>query len=176
MLQTDTVRRFLFDRDGALTGWEVGVARVAVDRDDDGRITTLTESVTAARCSCTGRTPGSSTSWCTDDGRSVRYRRDGATAGSAARRRDAGSVEYRWDGDLLIAVVDADGVAAFVNEYDERRPGACRRLSPFGRVSTYRYDDTGLTVFSDAAGVVQAMRHDRIRQPDGDHRRRRLRR
>ena len=29
-------------------------------------------------------------------------------------------------------------------------------------MSSYRYDDTGLTVFSDAAGVVQAMRHDRF--------------
>ena len=36
------------------------------------------------------------------------------------------------------------------------------QLSPFGRLSTYRYDDNGLTVFSDAAGVVQAMRHDRL--------------
>ena len=36
------------------------------------------------------------------------------------------------------------------------------QTSPFGRVSSYRYDDTGLTVFSDAAGVVQAMRHDRF--------------
>ena len=36
------------------------------------------------------------------------------------------------------------------------------QTSPFGRVSRYRYDDTGLTVFSDAGGVVQAMRHDRF--------------
>ena len=74
---------------------------------------------------------------------------------------DAGSVEYRWDGDLLVAAVDADGVAAFVNVYDEDGR-VLSQLSPFGRLSTYRYDDTGLTVFSDAAGVVQAMRHDRF--------------
>ena len=29
-------------------------------------------------------------------------------------------------------------------------------------MSTYEYEESGLTVFSDAAGVVQGMRHDRL--------------
>ena len=159
VLQVDPYRRFLFDIGGALTGWQVGVARVAVERDDAGRIGALTESVTG-RSLRINWADGGVSELSTDDGRSVRYSRDGSRRIRGVTS-DAGSLEYRWDGDLLVAAVDADGVAAFVNVYDEDGR-VLSQLSPFGRLSTYRYDDDGLTVFSDAAGVVQAMRHDRL--------------
>jgi RHS repeat-associated protein len=158
-LHVDPYRRFLFDADGRLTGWEAGVARVAAERDVSGRITALTESVTG-RSLRIGWAAGVVSELSAGEGRFVRYSRDGAGRIRGVRS-DSGSVEYRWDGDFLVAAVDADGVAAFVNTYDDDGR-VLSQLSPFGRLSTYRYDDTGLTVFSDAAGVVQAMRHDRF--------------
>ena len=44
---------------------------------------------------------------------------------------DAGPVHYVWDGSLLLSVVDGDGVAAFVNEYDGDGR-VTRQISPFG--------------------------------------------
>lgn len=159
VVQTDTVRRFLFDVEGRLTGWHIGVARVSVVRDESGRVVGLVEEVTG-RSLHIGWTPdGLIDELVTDDGRSVRYLRgdDGVLVGA---RSGAGSVQYRWDGLLLVSVLDADGVAAFVNVYDDEWRVESQ-TSPFGRVSTYTYDESGLTVFSDAAGVVQSMRHDR---------------
>lgn len=159
ILQADTVRRFMFDSDGRLAGWQVGVAKVSLVRDESDRIIDLVEHVTGRSLHVDWTSEGLVDRLSTDDGRSVRYQRDGDGVLVGALS-DAGSVRYAWDGPLLVSVVDADEVAAFVNVYDEQ----CRvaiQTSPFGRVSTYDYDESGLTVFSDAAGVVQAMRHDR---------------
>ena len=161
VLQTDVVRRFLFDADGALTGWRVGVAEVTVARDAADRIVALHERVTGRSLAIVWRGDGLVERLVSDDGRTVEYQRDDD---GVLQRVDgvAGAVEYVWDDDLLISVVDADGVAAFVNEYDGDDHKVVRQTSPFGRVSTYEYEETGLTVFSDAAGVVQGMRHDRL--------------
>lgn len=160
VLQTDLFRRFLFDARGDLTGWCVGVARVEVRRDDTGRIVELFEALTGRTLRVEWTVDGLVERLTTDDGRSVVYQRDddGVLLGA---RSDAGSISYVWDGTLLVSVVDADGVELFVNVYDDTGR-VVEQTAPFGRVSTYRYEDTGLTVFSDAAGVVQAMRHDRL--------------
>ena len=161
VLQTDVVRRFRFDADGALTGWRVGVAEVTVARDAADRIVALHERVTGRSLEIVWRGDGLVERLVSDDGRTVEYQRD--DDGVLQRVVGvAGAVDYVWDDDLLISVVDADGVAAFVNEYDGDDHKVVRQTSPFGRVSTYEYEESGLTVFSDAAGVVQGMRHDRL--------------
>ena len=161
VLQTDVVRRFRFDADGALTGWHVGVAEVTVTRDAAHRIVALHERVTGRSLAIVWRGDGLVERLVSDDGRTVEYQRD--HEGLLQRVTGvAGAVEYVWDDDLLISVVDADGVAAFVNEYDGDDHKVVRQTSPFGRVSTYEYEESGLTVFSDAAGVVQGMRHDHL--------------
>ena len=71
----------------------------------------------------------------------------------------AGALHYSWDGNLLLSVTDNDGVAAFVNEYDEGGR-VVRQVSPFGRVTTYTYQVPGATVIADERGVRQAMVHD----------------
>ncbi len=161
VLQTDVVRRFRFDADGALTGWRVGVAEVTAARDAADRIVALHERVTGRSLEIVWRGDGLVERLVSDDGRTVEYQRD--DDGLLQRVVGvAGAVEYVWDDDLLISVVDADGVAAFVNEYDGDDHKVVRQTSPFGRVSTYEYEESGLTVFSDAAGVAQGMRHDRL--------------
>ena len=59
----------------------------------------------------------------------------------------------------MLSVVDNDGVAAFVNEYDEDGR-VVRQTSPFGRITEYTYQVPGATVISDERGVRQAMVHD----------------
>src|SRR3954453_19217027 len=117
VLQTDVVRRFLFDADGGLTGWRVGVAEVIVARDAGGRIVGLHERVTGRSLEIVRRDDALVERLISDDGRHTDYQRD---ADGVLQRvaGGGGTVEYVWDGDLLISVVDADGVAAFVNEYD----------------------------------------------------------
>ena len=158
VLHTDHVRSFMFDDEGRLTGWHVGVARVTVTRDGTGRIIGLHEQVTG-RSLAVLWAGGLVESLTTDDGRTVSYTRrdDGAIVEAKSH---AGSLEYRWDGTLLTSVVDADGVAAFTNVYDDTGR-VLRQTSPFGRVTTYRYDPSGQTVITDGAGVHQAMIHDR---------------
>ena len=148
----------MFDDEGRLTGWHVGVARVTVTRDGTGRIIGLHEQVTG-RSLAVLWAGGLVESLTTDDGRTVSYTRrdDGAIVEAKSH---AGSLEYRWDGTLLTSVVDADGVAAFTNVYDDTGR-VLQQTSPFGRVTTYRYDPSGQTVITDGAGVHQAMIHDR---------------
>ena len=159
-LTADAIRTFRFDVDGRLTGWDVGVARVVVARDDDDRIVRLDELVTGRSLQIEWTTDSEISVLRSRDGRSVRYLRDGEYRIVRAES-DVSWVTYTWDDDLLISAADADGVALFVNEYDD---GArvVRQTSPFGRVSSYEYRDDGMTVFRDAAGVVQAMQHDRF--------------
>ncbi len=167
-LDTDEIRRFDFDRFGALTGWQVGVARVTVEHDHALRIVTVTESVTGRSLSIDWTTVAGGTDITTDvidsitasDGRSLRYQRagDGTLLGAVSH---SGSVTYRWNAELLEAVIDPDGVELFVNSYDEDRR-VVSQLSPFGRTSSYTYRDDGMTVITDADGVTQAMKHDRF--------------
>lgn len=157
-LRTDVDRCWRFDATGRLVGWRVGVAQVVVRRDGE-RIVGLDELVTGRSLAVTWDDAGFVARLTTDRGWCVEYRRDeaGRLAGVSSA---AGALSYEWDRSMLVSVVDADGVAAFVNDYDDGGR-VVRQTSPFGRICTYRYDDDGLTVFADAAGVVQAMRHDR---------------
>ncbi len=154
----DHLRTFDFDADGVLRGWSVGVARVVVERDRSGSIVALAESVTGRSVSIewTGRFVSSITS---DDGRTVRYERDGDDQVLRAESH-AGWVDYEWDGGLLRSVVDPDGVALFVNDHDEHRR-VVRQVGQHGRVTGYRYDASGLTAITGDDGVRQAMVHDR---------------
>ena len=170
-LQTDTVRRFLFDRDGALTGWEVGVARVAIDRDADGRITTLTEHVTGRSLQVHWSRTGVVDELVADDdsGRSLPARRGRPPAGCHVagglrrvplgrrpadrgrrrrrRRRLRQRVRRPWAGDDADQSVRAGVVVPLRRHRSDRVLRCCRRRP------------------GDAPRPV--------RQPDGDHRRRR---
>lgn len=159
VLHADHLRRFRFDAAGCLLGWEVGVARVVVERDEGGRVVRLRELVTGRSLAVRWHA-GVIAEIVAGDGRTIAYERDddGTITGA---RSDAGAVTYVWAGDLLVSVLDADGVALFTNVYDADRR-VTSQTSPFGRVATYEYRDDGMTVFSDAAGVVQAMHHDRF--------------
>lgn len=157
-LHADPTRSFAYDAEGRLTGWSVGVARVSVTRGEGGRVIGLHEQVTG-RSLGIAWADGQVESVSTDDGRTVAYTR-GEHGVITAARSHAGSLAYSWDGTLLTAVLDADGVAAFVNHYDERGR-VVEQTSPFGRVTTYRYDPSGSTVITDGDGVRQAMIHDR---------------
>ncbi|WP_040493076.1 DUF6531 domain-containing protein [Ilumatobacter nonamiensis] len=159
MLVTDHVRRFHFDAAGALTGWDVGVARVQVERTRSGVITAMRETVTG-RTVTVAWADGMVSSIIADDGRRVDYTRDDESRIVRAESR-SGWMRYEWDGDLLRSVVDPDGVAMFVNDYDEQRRVE-RQVSQFGRVTSYRYDASGSTIITgDDDGVRQAMIHDR---------------
>ena len=152
----DGRRCWRFDADGALTGWSVGTSSVSVERDDTGRIVRLI----AAR---SGRSidvewhDGRVGSLTTDDGRRVDYVHDGDVLTSTTSR--SGRIDYTSDGALLLAAHDLDGVTQFLNVYDEFGR-VTEQTSPFGRVTAYRYDETGTTVITDERGVRQAMIHD----------------
>lgn len=150
-------RRWSFDADGVSTGWSVDTSEVAVERDSDGRIVRMI-----------GRRSGRSVEvrWSgslvasveTDDGRRVDYRHDGDVLTSATSR--SGRIDYISDDHaLLLEARDLDGVSQFVNVYDAIGR-VVEQTSPFGRVTTYRYDATGATVITDERGVRQAMVHD----------------
>ena len=121
-----------------------------------------------ASSGCTSSTPiGRSTvawdgelvsSLTASDGRTVSYTRDDAGQ-LATVSTVAGDLHYAWAGNLLLSVVDNDGVAAFVNEYDEDGR-VVRQTSPFGRITEYTYQVPGATVITDERGVRQAMVHD----------------
>lgn len=160
---TDERSWYRFDTGGILTGWCAGVAQVSVERDAHGRIVECCERVTGRRVRV-GWADGRITEIVTDDGRSATYTYD-ADAGTGARRlvrvaTECGHLEYDWVDGLLASVVDPDGVRPFRNEYDELGR-VTRQTSAFGRITTYRYEATGLTVITDRAGTRQAMVHDR---------------
>lgn len=152
---------FRFDTDGRLTGWWDGPTSVTVERDADGRIVAVADALTGrgyvVRWS-SGRVRRIETS----DGRAVDYAYAATDDGSTRLVRattECGHLETEWSGGLLVAVVDADGVRPFVNTYDGAGRVATQR-SPFGRVTTYRYDPSGLTVVTGDDGTRQAMTHD----------------
>lgn len=155
-VSTDRRRAYHFDADGALRGWSVGTASIGVTRVD-GRVTAAGEPTTGREW--TVEWSGDVvTALVTNDGRRVRYGYD--DDGFLARvGADAGEVVYGWAAGFLVSVTDADGVQSFLNEYDDDGR-VVRQTSPFGRVTDYRYDPSGLTVITDERGVRQAMVHD----------------
>ena len=150
-----------FDVAGSLTGWTRRLASVSVERDA-GRIVRLAESTSGRNVSIV---------WNGErierlesgDGRFVDYKY--GAAGLLERVTSAaGSLTYQWSADrspfdLLVSMTDSDGVRAFVNSYDDDRR-VSEQISPFGRTTSYRYDDSGTTVITDGDGVRQAMVHD----------------
>ncbi len=149
-------RCWRFDTDGALTGWSIDVSAVSVERDDTGRIVRLV-AARSGRSIDVGWHDGHVGSLTTDDARQVHYVHDGDVLVSATSR--SGRIDYTSDGPLLLAAHDLDGVTQFVNVYDEYGR-VTEQTSPFGRVTSYRYDQTGTTVITDERGVRQAMIHD----------------
>ncbi len=156
VVHLDHERRLRFDPSGALAGWEAGAATIEVDRAD-GRIVRLHEQYSdrSIAVAWDGELVSSLTA---SDGRTVSYTRDDAGQ-LATVSTVAGDLHYAWAGNLLLSVVDNDGVAAFVNEYDEDGR-VVRQTSPFGRITEYTYQVPGATVISDERGVRQAMVHD----------------
>ncbi|HSP05453.1 MAG TPA: DUF6531 domain-containing protein, partial [Acidimicrobiales bacterium] len=157
-LDVDPVRSFRFDGSGALLGWRSGVAEVTVTRNDHGRVIGLHEQRTG-RSLAVHWAGGYVESVTTDDGRTVSYERT-ASATIATARSHAGSLRYVWHRETMLrSVVDADGVAAFVNEYDDAAR-VLRQTSPHGRRTQYHYEAGGSAVITGDDGVQQAMIHD----------------
>ena len=156
VLHLDHERRMRFDVEGLLTGWEAGAAEVQVERSD-GRIVLLRERHTGRHLEIVwdaGLVSGLAGS----DGRTVSFQRDGEGRMEVSTTV-AYETRYRWDGGLLLAVTDADGVSPFVNVYDTGGR-VMQQTSPFGRVTSYRYEFPGATVITDERDVRQAMVHD----------------
>ncbi len=149
-------RRWMFDVDGSLTGWQAAASPVSVERSDSGRIARLfsERSGRSVAVEWVGERIGAVT---TNDGRRVVYTYDDDVLTSATS--GSGRVDYVSDGALLLEARDLDGVTQFANVYDEIGR-VVEQTSPFGRVTSYRYDDTGSTVITDERGVRQAMIHD----------------
>lgn len=161
LLHLDRERRYRFDRDGLLTGWDHGPAVVDVERREP-RIVALTERRSGRRLTIELDTESFDAAVVmavlSSDGRRVDYRRDGQGR-LVVRETPAGEQRYEWDGGLLLSVVDADGVRPFVNVYDGIGR-VMQQTSPFGRVTSYRYEFPGATVITDERNVRQAMVHD----------------
>lgn len=159
-VRTDHRHTYRFDPSGELAGWTVGTARVEVTRDSGGRIVSAREERSGRRLHLDWDA-GCIVQAATDDGRTVSYTYDrGETPPRLVRVSGAaGPLTYEWRDGFLVAPVDADGVRPFVNEYDTDGR-VVRQRSPFGRVTTYRYEVSGLTVITDRAGTRQAMVHD----------------
>lgn len=157
-LRVDPVRSFRFDAAGALLGWRSGVAAVTVTRGAGNRIIGLHEGRTG-RSLAVHWSGGYVESVTTDDGRTVSYERTEAAAIASARSH-AGSLRYVWHRETLLrSVVDADGVAAFVNDYDDAAR-VLRQVSPHGRRTQYLYEAGGSAQITGDDGVQQAMIHD----------------
>jgi RHS repeat-associated protein len=151
------VRAWCFDAQGRLRGWRVAASHVTVDRDRQDRITAVHES-RSGRTIRLAWSDGKVESIAACDGRQVTYRY--AAADTLARVESAaGWFDYTYAGRLMLTATDPDGVSQFVNVY-----GADGRVeqqtSPFGRVTSYRYDIPGSTVVTDERGARQAMVHD----------------
>ncbi len=144
-----------------LTGWEAGVAAVVVERQRRSHRppdrAVLRRAITV---DWDGDWDGDLVAGLvTSDGRSVTYQRRATGQlehGVDPRRRPALLVGRQ---SACSSVTDNDGVAAFVNEYDDAGR-VVRQTSPFGRITSYTYQVPGATVISDERGVRQAMVHD----------------
>jgi YD repeat-containing protein len=156
VVHLDHERRLRFGAAGALDGWNAGAATVTVERSD-GRIVRLREEY-SGRSVDVGWDGALISSLTASDGRTVIYDRD-ESGRLTSVASFAGTLHYAWDGNLLLSVTDDDGVAAFVNDYDEGGR-VIRQVSPFGRITTYAYQVPGATVIADERGVRQAMVHD----------------
>ncbi len=156
VVHVDHERRFHFDVDGLLTGWDTTAGSVDVERRD-GRLVGAHETRSGRRIDVAWSGDVIS-SISTPDGRTVTYRRD-ADGRLVTASTHCGELHYEWDGGLLVSVTDDDGVIAFTNVYDDDGR-VLAQTSPFGRVTEYSYDAAGVTVISDQQGVRQAMVHD----------------
>ena len=157
-LRTDNVRTFHFDAAGVLDRLGRRCRPCHRRPRREGNVVGLHEAVTG-RSLAVAWSGGVVESLATDDGRTTSYVRDPMAASSRPARTPAGS-PTAGTVTMLVAVVDADGVAAFTNVYDDVGR-VLEQTSPFGRVTTYRYDLTGMTVVAGDDGVRQAMVHDR---------------
>lgn len=150
-------RVWRFDADGRLTGADLGPARVTL-RYRAGRLWHTVEEHSGRSVRFSWR-KGRIVAATSNDGRTVRYSYD--KVGVLNRvAGGGGTVAYELDGPLIIAAIDADGVAAFRNVYDGSGR-VMRQTSPFGRVTDYDYRPGGVTVITDQFGVANAMIHDR---------------
>ena len=151
-------QRWRFDAEGVLLSGVCGASETSLTRDSDGHVVRVAESLSGRFVDY---------QWSADrvvatvasDGRRVDYAYDGdgdlLSMSSAAR-----SCAYELADGLMIRARDADGVSEFENVYDETGRVSTQR-SPFGRLTTYVYLDSGLTTFTGDDEIHQAMVHDR---------------
>ena len=153
----DRFEQWRFADDGTLTGWNIDRSEVKVERAGS-RIIRLVSGASDRSATfewAADRIVG----LVTDDGRSVSYDYDDEGRLLVARSAWA-NTDYEYTDGLMTTSTDADGVAEFVNAY-EPNGRVVEQTSPFGRVTTYRYQMPGATVITDEAGVRQAMVHDK---------------
>ena len=153
----DHERRLTFDADGLLTGWEAGVATVAVTRSES-RITSLTEQFSGRRIDV--EWDGDLIAALTSLRRSPCHVRPGRVErGSPTCRRSPAASATRGMPTCSSRSSTATASRSFVNVYDDGGR-VIEQTSPFGRVTTYTYQIPGATVIADERGVRQAMVHD----------------
>ncbi|MGH3767927.1 MAG: DUF6531 domain-containing protein [Pseudonocardiaceae bacterium] len=95
-------------------------------------------------------------------GRHATYRYD-ERGDLAGVQRPLGAVDYTVDeAGRILEVIDADGVRACVNTYDDEGRVLTQR-SPFGRLTRFHYEPGGVTVVDDDQdGPVTTFTHDAI--------------
>ena len=148
---------FTFDAGGLLLGRARGRAEVVVERLR-GQVVRLLERA-SGRWVSFAWAGGVVIEAVSSDGRTVGYGYEDGNLASVDR--PAGAVRYRLGGGRVESVVDADGVVAVTNTYDDRGR-VLTQAGPSGRLSSYTYAEHGVTIVADAQGLARnAFVHDR---------------
>ena len=158
-LDGGSIRRFRFDRDGSLVGGDEGAARYAVTRHATSIVVAEERSARSMRYELVNDLVVRVAS---SDGRVSNYRYDEHQR-CVAVDRPAGDLAYSYDSNgLLVSSVDADGVAAFHNRYDDEGR-VVAQVAPHGRRTVFEYLDNGGTRVTDErkGGPSNLLFHDR---------------
>lgn len=153
LLTSSTGMSWELDTDGRPRRVGAGVGSwIAFHYDDLGRLTSMAHEMGRSLSLDWDDESGRVVAARAEDGRRVRYAYDDRGRLTSAEG-DHGRREYRWnDADLIVAVVDADGVVEVENTYDEHGRVISQR-SPFGRLTRFVYLPGGVTEVSDADGT-----------------------
>ncbi|HKY16438.1 MAG TPA: DUF6531 domain-containing protein [Microthrixaceae bacterium] len=158
ILHEGHTKQWTFDETGRFTGGVGSGAILEVERDVDGRITSLAEQRSSRRVRFSWRSDRVSTVT-TDDGRAVRYRYDPAGV-LVEVERPAGNLRFGVDGPLITSVTDQDGVRLALNVHDEQGR-VVEQTNEMGRTTRYEYSEHGTTLVSDTVdGPRNAFTHD----------------
>jgi RHS repeat-associated protein len=165
---------FELGADGVLTAGSHHLASFTVDRPEGSGPIRVVEHLSGRELRCQIGDHGLVTTVETGDGRQVHFTyRDGHCTRVSGPQ---GSISYEIENGMVVARLDADGVALFRNQYDDRGR-VVSQLSPFGARSRFTYDGATTTVSygvddGDQAPANQHVHDDRgrlveLRRSDG---------